>query len=201
VSARVRVPTALLVAVVLLVAGCSSGKKQPKAAQTTSPPSTAASAAGPLKLQLTTSAVGPERGFNPSQAAKRVTPDLQRFLTRYLTVAFLQPEQAKKGWKDFLAMFDPPVRASAKRQLDALALGSVASKVTAVRPGRAAARATVLFSGNRPAAATVTVSFDGTATTAQGSGPVRVHSVLQLLAGQPGWRVAAYDSKAGEDAR
>jgi hypothetical protein len=59
----------------------------------------------------------------------------------------------------------------------------------------------VLFSGNRPAAATVTISFDGTATTAQGSGPVRVHSVLQLLAGQPGWRIAAYDSKAGEDAR
>lgn len=201
-SARMRVPTALLMAVALLVAGCSSGKKQqPKAAQTTSPPSTAAPAAGPLKLQLTTSAVGPERGFNPSQAAKQVTPDLQRFLTRYLTVAFLQPQQAKKGWKDFLAMFDPPVRASARRQLDALALGSVASKVTAVRPGRAGARATVLFSGNRPAAATVTISFDGTATTAQGSGPVRVHSVLQLLAGQPGWRIAAYDSKAGEDAR
>jgi len=202
VSARMRVFTALLVAVALLLVGCSSGKKQqPKAAQATSPPSTAAPAAGPLKLQLTTSAVGPERGFNPSQAAKRVTPDLQRFLTRYLTVAFLQPQQAKKGWKDFLAMFDPPLRASAKRQLDALALGSVASKVTAVRPGRASARATVLFSGNRPAAATVTVSFDGTATTAQGSGPVRVHSVLQLVAGQPGWRIAAYDSKAGEDAR
>ena len=201
-SARMRVPTALLVAVALLLVGCSSGKKQqPKAAQATSPPSTAAPAAGPLKLQLTTSAVGPERGFNPSQAAKRVTPDLQRFLTRYLTFAFLQPQQAKKGWKDFLAMFDPPVRASAKRQLDALALGSVASKVTAVRPGRAGARATVLFSGNRPAAATVTVSFDGTATTAQGSGPVRVHSVLQLVAGQPGWRIVAYDSKAGEDAR
>jgi hypothetical protein len=202
VSARMRVSTALLVAVALLLAGCSSGKKQqPKAAQTTSPPSTAAPAAGPLQLQLTTSAVGPERGFNPSQAAKRVTPDLQRFLTHYLTVAFLQPQQAKKGWRDFLAMFDPPVRASAKRQLDALALGSLAPKVTAVRPGRAGARATVLFSGNQPAAATVTISFDGTATTAQGSGPVRVHSVLQLVAGQPGWRIAAYDSKAGEDAR
>lgn len=201
-SARMRVPTALLVAVALLVAGCSSGKKQqPKPEQNAAATTTAAPAAGPLKLQLTTSARGPERGFNPSQAAKRVTPDLQRFLTRYLTIAFLQPDQAKKGWKDYLAMFDPSVRASARQQLDALALGSAASKVTAVQPGRAAARATVLFSDNRPAAASVVLSFDGTATTAQGSGPVRVHSTLQLLAGQPGWKIAAYDSKSGEAAR
>jgi hypothetical protein len=202
VSARMRVPTALLVAVALLVAGCSSGRKQqPKAAQATSTPATAAPAAGPLKLQLTTSARGPERGFNPSQAAKQVTPDLQRFLTHYLTVAFLQPQQARVGWKDYLAMFDPPVRTRAKQQLDSLALGSVAPKVTGVRPGRAAARATVLFSNSRPAAATVVISFDGTATTALGSGPVRVHSVLQLLAGQPGWRIAAYDSQTGEGVR
>lgn len=200
-SARMRVPTALLVAVALLVAGCSSGKKQPKAEQSSAAPTTAAQAAGPLKLQLTTSARGPERGFNASQAAKRVAPDLQRFLTRYLTIAFLQPEQAKQGWKDYLAMFDPSVRTSARRQLDALALGSAASKVTAVQPGRAAARATVLFSNNRPAAASVVLSFAGTATTAQGSGPVRVHSTLQLLGGQPGWKIAAYDSKSGEDAR
>jgi hypothetical protein len=181
VSARMRVPTALLIAVALLVAGCSSGKKQqPKAAQSTAAPTTSTAAAGPLKLQLTTSARGPERGFNPGQAAKKVTPDLQRFLMRYLTIAFLQPEQAKKGWKDYLAMFDPSVRTSARQQLDALALGSAAGKVTAVRPGRAAARATVLFSDNRPA---------------------RVHSTLQLLAGQPGWKIAAYDSKTGEDAR
>lgn len=200
-SARMRVPTALLVAVALLVAGCSSGKKQQPQAAPTTTPSTAAPAAGPLQLQLTTAARGPERGFNPSQAAKQVTPDLRRFLTRYLTVAFLQPQQAKTGWKDFLGMFDAPVRTSAKRQLDSLALGSAATKVTAVRPGKAGARATVLFVSGRPAAATVQLSFIGTATTAQGSGPVRVRSVLQLLAGQPGWRIAAYDSQTGDAAR
>jgi hypothetical protein len=194
-----RVPAVLLVAVALLVAGCSSGKKQPQAAPTTSP--STAPVAGPLQVNLTTTARGPERGFNASQAAKQASPDLQKFLTRYLTVAFLQPAQAKAGWKDLLSMFDAPVRTAAKRQLDSLALGSVASNVTAVRPGKANARAVVLFSNGHPAAATVRLSFEGTADSAQGSGPVRLRAVLQLLGGQPGWRIAAYDSQTGGEAR
>jgi hypothetical protein len=46
----------------------------------------------------------------------------------------------------------------------------------------------------------VRLSFDGTADSPQGSGPVRLRSVLQLLGGQPGWRIAAYDSKTGGEA-
>lgn len=199
-SARMRVPAALLVAVALLLAGCSSGKKH-EAAPTSTTPSTAAPAPAPLKVNLATTARGPERGFNASRAAKQASPDLQKFLTRYLTVAYLQPAQAKKGWRDLLLMFDAPVRTSARRQLDALALGSAASKVTQVRPGRADARAVVLFSGGHPAAATVRLSFDGTADTAQGSGPVRLRSTFQLLGGQPGWRIASYNSQTGGDAR
>jgi hypothetical protein len=198
VSARMRVPAVMLVAVALLVAGCSSGKKQQAAATTT--PTTAAPVAAPLQVNLATAARGPERGFNPSQAAKQAAPDLQKFLTRYLTVAFLQPAQAKAGWKDLLGMFDTPVRTTARQQLDSLALGSVASKVTRVRPGKANARAVVLFSNGHPAAATVILSFDGTADTPQGSGPVRLRSVLQLIGGQPGWRIAAYNSKTGGEA-
>jgi hypothetical protein len=200
VSARIRVPAVLLVAVALLLAGCSSGKKQ-QAAPTSTTPSTAAPAAGPLRLSLATTARGPERGFNARQAAKRAAPDLQKFLTRYLTVAFLEPAQAKSGWKELLGMFDAPVRTTAKQQLDALALGSAASKVTQVRPGKADARAVVLFANGHPAAATVQLSFAGTADSAQGSGPVRLRTTLQLLAGQPGWRIAGYSSTAGGDAR
>jgi hypothetical protein len=188
----------MLVAVALLVAGCSSGKKQQQAAATTTP--TTAAPARPLRVNLTTTARGPERGFNPSQAAKQAAPDLKKFLTRYLTVAFLQPAQAKSGWKGLLVMFDTPVRTAARQQLDSLALGSAATKVTRVRPGRADARAVVLFSNGHPAAATVILSFDGTADTPQGSGPVRLRSVLQLLGGQPGWRIAAYNSKTGGQA-
>jgi len=194
-----RVPAVLLVAVALLVAGCSSGKKQ-QASPTSTTPTTAAPVAGPLQVNLAATARGPERGFNPSQAAKQAAPDLQKFLTRYLTVAFLQPAEAKSGWKDLLSMFDTQVRTSAKQQLDSLALGSVASKVTQVRPGKAEARAVVLFSDGHPAAATVQLSFDGTADSAQGSGPVRLRATLQLLGGQPGWRIAAYNSQTGGEA-
>ena len=198
-SARMRVPAVLLVAVALLVAGCSSGKKQ-QASPTSTTPTTAAPVAGPLQVNLAATARGPERGFNPSQAAKQAAPDLKKFLTRYLTVAFLQPAEAKSGWKDLLSMFDTQVRTSAKQQLDSLALGSVASKVTQVRPGKAEARAVVLFSDGHPAAATVQLSFDGTADSAQGSGPVRLRATLQLLGGQPGWRIAAYNSQTGGEA-
>ncbi|HZD73794.1 MAG TPA: hypothetical protein VE776_07905 [Actinomycetota bacterium] len=189
----------LLVAVALLLAGCTSGKKQ-QAAPTSTTPSTSTPAAGPLRLTLATTARGPERGFNRSQAAKRAAPGLRKFLTRYLTVAFLEPAQAKSGWKELLGMFDVPVRTSAKRQLDALALGSAASKVTQVRPGKANARAVVLFVNGHPAAATVKLSFEGIADSAQGSGPVRLRTTLQLLGGQP-WRIAGYSSTAGGDAR
>jgi hypothetical protein len=195
VAARMRVSAVLLVAVVLLLAGCSSGKKQQASTSTT--PRTGAPVAEPLQVNLTATARGPERGFNPSQAAKQATPDLQKFLTRYLTVAFLQPAQAKSGWKDLLGMFDAPVRTAAKQQLDSLALGSTASKITEVRPGKADARAVVLFVNGHPAAATVDLTFEGTADSAQGSGPVRLHSTFQLLGGQPGWRIAAYNSQTG----
>jgi len=190
-----RVPAVLLVAAALLVAGCSSGKKQHAATTTT--PATAAPLASPLKVNLATTARGPEKGFNASQAAKHAAPNLQKFLTRYLTVAFLEPAQAKSGWKDLLGMFDPPVRGAAKKQLDSLALGSAAGNVTAIRPGKANAQAVVLYAGGHPAAATVRISFDGTADSAQGSGPVRLRATLQLLGGQPGWLIAAYDSKTG----
>lgn len=195
-SAHMRVPAVLLVAAALLVAGCSSHKKQ-QAATTTTPATTAAAVAGPLEINLTTTARGPEKGFNASQAAKQAAPNLQKFLTRYLTVAFLQPAQAKSGWRDLLGMFDPPVRGAAKKQLESLALGSAAGNVTAVRPGKADAQALVLFSNGHPAAATVRISFNGTADSAQGSGPVRLRATLQLLGGQPGWLIAAYDSKTG----
>jgi hypothetical protein len=55
----------------------------------------------------------------------------------------------------------------------------------------------VLFDGGRAIAATVQLSFDGTADSSQGSGPVRLRSVLQLLGGKSGWRIAAYQSRTG----
>jgi hypothetical protein len=196
VSARIKVLCVLLAGVALLAAGCSSGKKQKDQPSATTAQA-GAPAAGPLKVTVSTAARGPEQGFNADKAAKQVSPDIQKFVSRYLTVAFLEPAQAQSGYKDLLAMFDTPVRASASKQLDALSLGSVGTQVKAVRPGKASAKAVVLFAGGHPTAATVNVSFDGTADTEQGSGPLRLRSVFQLLRAQSGWRIAAYDSNTG----
>jgi hypothetical protein len=183
---------------VLLVAGCTSGRSQGgQAASSTS--GAAAPAAPGLQIKLVTTAKVPPGGLSAARAARRAAPGLERFLDRYLSAAFVDAAGGEAGWDGLLGLFDPPVRAAARKQLDALSLGDAAPTVTAVRPDRATARAVVLYGSTRPEAATVRVSFDGTADTAQGSGPVRLRSVLQLLATGDSWRIAAFDSRTGSD--
>jgi hypothetical protein len=183
-----------VVAVVLAVAACTSGKRHPSGQAA---PTTVAAPAAPLRIALRTSATGASSSAGAKRAAKQAAPGLERFLGRYLTAAFLQPAGGRSGWDGLLAMFDPPVRAAARRQLDALSLGGAAGRVTAVRPGRADARAVLLLNGGRPAAATVRLAFDGTAATSQGNGPVHLRSAFQLLATGDGWRIAAFTSRTG----
>ena len=184
------IPLALLT-VVLLVAGCTSGGDR-----AATPTATTAAPPAELQVKLVTTARGPERGFNAKRAAKRAAPGVERFLDRYLTTAFVGAAGGKQGWDELLALFDTPVRAAARKQLDALSLGAAAPQVTAVRPQRASARAVVLY-GRQPAAATVRLVFDATADTANGSGEIRLRSTLQLLSTRRGWRIAAFDSRTG----
>ena len=141
----------------------------------------------------------PPGGLSAARAARRAAPGLERFLDRYLSAAYINAAGGEAGWDGLLGLFDKPVRAAARKQLDALSLGGAAPTVTAVRPSRATAKAVVLYGAKRPEAATVRVSFDGTADTAQGSGPVHLRSVLQLLATGDSWRIAAFDSRTGSD--
>jgi hypothetical protein len=180
----------LLLAVVLLAAACTSGGRE----QADQPPATPAPA-GPLRVDLVTTAKVP-KGGDARRAARRAAPDLERFLHRYLTVAFVGAAGGKARWNGLLKLFDPPVKAAARKQLDALSLGAAARQVSAVRPERATARAVVLYD-RRPVAATVRLAFDGTADTAKGSGPVHLRSTLQLLSTRAGWRIAAFDSRTG----
>ena len=186
-----------LLAAALLLAACTSGGGDTGGATTA--PATTAAPPRPLEVTLRTTARGPERGFDAKRAAKRAAPGIERFLDRYLTVAFVDAAGGEGGWDRLLAMFDEPVRAAARKQLDALSLGAAAPAVTAVQPGRASARAAVLY-GSRPVAATVRLAFDGTAATAKGSGQVHLRSVLQLLWTSGGWRIAAFDSRTGAPA-
>jgi len=187
----------LLTAVPLLVAGCTSGDRPEPSGPAGGPASTAAPPAEPLRVQLVTTAKSPPDGLTAKRAAQRAAPGLERFLDRYLTAAFVEAAGGEAGWDGLLGLFDKPVKASARKQLDALSLGAAAPKVSAVRPHRASARAVVLYGDRRPAAATVRLAFDATADTAQGSGQVHLRSVLQLLATGEGWRIAAFDSRTG----
>ena len=189
--------SAVLVAAVLLAAGCTSGGRSEGGGQTATPTSAPAAPAGPLKVQRVTTAQVPPGGLSAGRAARRAAPGLERFLDRYLHAAYVNAAGGEAGWDGLLGLFDTPVRAAARKQLNALSLGEAAPTVIAVRPGRATAKAVVLYGAKRPEAATVRVAFDGTADTAQGSGPVHLRSVLQLLATGDSWRIAAFDSRTG----
>jgi hypothetical protein len=189
--------TAGLVAALLLAAACTSGGGPRSPGQATGSTAGPAAPAAPLRVELVATAKVPPGGLGAKQAARRAAPGLERFLDRYLHAAFVDAAGGEAGWNGLLGLFDTPVRASARRQLDALSLGAAAPTVTAVRPGRASARAVVLYGDRHAEAATVRVAFDATADTAQGSGQVHLRSVLQLLATGNGWRIAGFDSRTG----
>jgi hypothetical protein len=181
---------------ILVAGGCTSGGGSEGDGAAPGSPTTAAGPAE-LDVKLVTTAKVAQGGPDAKRAARQAAPGLERFLDRYLTAAFVDAAGGEGGWDGLIGLFDKPVRASARKQLDALSLGADAAKVRVVRPGRASARAVVLFGERRPAAATVRLAFDGTADTAQGSGQVHLRSVLQLLATGDGWRIAAFDSRTG----
>ena len=178
-----------------LAAGCTSGGRSGSGGQATG--STAAPAAPALQLELVATAKVPPGGLSAKRAAQRAAPGLEKFLDRYLTEAYVDAAGGKPDWNGLLGLFDTPVRASARTQLDALSLGAAAPEVSALRPSRASAHAVVLYGAQRPQAATVRLAFDATADTAKGSGQVHLRSVLQLLATGEGWRIAAFDSRTG----
>ena len=185
-----------MLAGLLLAAACTSGGKPSSSGQGTGSTAPAAPAA-PLNVKLVATAKVPPGGLSAKRAASRAAPGLERFVDRYLNAAFVHAAGGETGWDGLLGLFDPPVRASARQQLNALSLGAAAPTVTAVRPSRASARAVVLYGGQGAEAATVRVAFDATADTAKGSGQVHLRSVLQLLATGDGWRIAGFDSRPG----
>jgi len=187
---------ASLLASALLAAGCTGGRSE-SGGQATGSTAAPAAPAHPLQVQVVATAKVPPGGLGAKQAAQRAAPGLEKFLDRYLTEAYLDAAGGKADWNGLLGLFDTPVRASARKQLDALSLGAAAPQISAVRPSRASARAVVLYGAQRPQAATVRLAFDATADTAQGSGQVHLRSVLQLLATGESWRIAAFDSRTG----
>lgn len=195
--ARTPLLALLLAVVVVLAAGCTSGKRDQGAPGQSQTSATAAPAARPLKVEVRAAAQGPEHGFNAKVAAQKASPNMEKFLQRYLSVAFLTPKQQRSGWRDLLTLFDGSVQGAAKRDINSLSLGSDAAAIKSVRPASAKASVLFLYRGGRPAGATVKLSFKGSADAEKGSGPVRMRSVFQMLSTPLGWRIVAYQSRTG----
>ena len=178
-----------------LVGGCTSHRKHPSA--TTAPATTLAPVV--LKVDVRASAEGGAPGAAKGATAK-ATPGMRRFLTTYLTDAFLDPNQRQKAYQDLLGLFDATVQASAKRDLPALSLADEAAGLHDVRPTSAKAAVTFLLQGRDVVAATAHVVFDGTAVGGQGKGSIKATADLQLLAAGSGWRIVGYDAHTGPPA-
>jgi hypothetical protein len=186
------------VAAVLVVAGvggCTGdqGEAPPSAS---SPPATATPAAIGISVRVRASAAGDGRGPALARAAATATPELQRFLTRYLTIA-LDPGKARGGYRELGAFFDPALRKAAARDRPALTLGAGGTRVTAVSAKPATAVSTFLIEGSRPIAATVRLSVNGTVSGAEGApAPLSIRSTLNLERGKGGWHIVDYTTQA-----
>jgi hypothetical protein len=146
-------------------------------------------------VTVTASAKGSGTAAALERASDRAVPELDRFLTRYLTVAF-DPAAARAGYPDFSRFFDPGLRRPVMRDMASLSLGRAGGNLSEVRTQPASARAVFLIEGARPLAATVRLSLDGQAAGPGGPVPISLRSTLQLERGPRGWRIASYDSRA-----
>jgi len=146
-------------------------------------------------VQLTASAKGDRAERALKGASRRASPELEQFLTRYLTTAF-DPAAARGGFQGFSQFFQPELRASVNRDLASLSIGRDGARLTEVRTRPAAARAVLLIEHGRPLAASVVLRMQGTARTTGGPGPLGLDSTFQLLRGTRGWKITAYESSA-----
>jgi hypothetical protein len=176
---------------VVLVTGCGGdGAKEPGPAA----PTTTTAVPAPT-VSVTASARGDGSAGALKQAATKATPELQTFLTRYVTTAF-DPATARAGYQGFSRYFDPALRQAVTRDMASLSLGPGGAKLTQVSTRPAAARAVFLIAGGRPIAATVRLEVDGTASAGGGQTPISLRAAFQLERVTGGWRIAAYDSQA-----
>lgn len=192
---RIPVLSALLLTVVLVAGGCFGGDGRggpgaPAASPTPTQPSAASNA-----LEVTVSAQGSGGAAALARATRAATPELERFLTRYLAIAFAPSAPVDAGG-ELAKLFDEPLRGGLAGDLPSLSLGAGAAQVSEVRRGPSTATAALLSERGKPLAATVRLSMDGTAVTRGQPVPISLRSTFQMLRGGAGWVIVAYDSQA-----
>lgn len=187
---------ALVVSIVMLAAGCVGGpnggsRDGAPAARPT--PTQASGSSNPLTVKVT--ALGAGDAATLQRAAQAAAPELQRFLARYLAVAFA-PSKPVDPRGDLAALFDVPVRDRLQRDIAALSLGPGGERVSSVRLDPVTATAVLFASGGRPLASTVRFGVDGFAVSEDGETQISMRSTFQMLRGTSGWVIGSYDSQA-----
>jgi hypothetical protein len=187
-----------LVVGILLIAGCTGGNDDRSGPGTTaaSPNRTQASGdSNTAEVKVTASAAGNGDAATLQRASAAAIPELERFLSGYLAVAFA-PSKAVDPGGDLAKLFDPPLRGRLANDVSALSLGPGGAHVSSVTITPATAKAALIVNSGKAQAATVRFSVDGDAVTEAGTTPISLRSTFQMLRGGTGWTIVAYDSEA-----
>jgi hypothetical protein len=178
-----------LVMVAVLGTGCTRAKDRAS-------PDTTIAPSPPIEVQLRPSGAAVESDDPYRLQVAKAVPELDRFLTRFLHVAF-NPAAARGGYAGFTKFFIADLQTQVNRDMASLTLGPGGARVermVATEPALAVTK--VLLRKNKPLAASVILTLEGTASTGDQEGAVSLDADLYLLRGKGGWTIASYDSKA-----
>lgn len=186
---------ALVMSIAVLVTGCvggGDGRGSPGAPAARPTPTHASATSNPLTVKVT--ALGDGDAATLQRAATAATPELQRFLARYVAIAFA-PSKPVDPRGEFAALFDAPVRGRLQRDIAALSLGPGSERVSSVRLDPVTATAVLYARRGKPLASTVRLGVEGMAVRGDAETPISMRSTFQMLRGTGGWVIVAYDSQ------
>jgi hypothetical protein len=178
----------LLIGVLVAAPGCNKkdDKGKPSADKSPSPGATeeGGKPAAAFKATLVEAVDGADRP-QATEKAKQVAPQIVEFVNSYYAIAFVDPAKWGDGQHPELAgLFAPDVQGQVGGQLQGLALGDIAPKLTSVAPGVQEVAITVFVNGDDLAtpfiAVTTQFQATGEAKTKE-DGPVKIVHVLNAF--------------------
>ncbi len=139
-------------------------------------------------------------------AGNNIANEILSFLNGYYDTAFLDPKHFRAGARDLLTMFDPASQPNVAPNIEALALGDLATKIARVRPTAQRAEKLSLFLENdrTVSGAVVTAVFGGLGTRTQKGAPlVKIeHRVTFWLArGPEGFKITTFEAQLKADSQ
>ena len=175
---------ASLAALVLLTAAGASACSRSKPSAERSPSPTPAAAKAGFKATAI-QAVDPSDRPQANEKANQVAAQVVDLVNAYYAVAFIDPAKWVNGQHTGLPdLFTGDVKGQVSSQLQGLALGDLAPKITSVKPDREEVHVKVYVTGDDLGAPVVAVNayLDATATAkSKADGPVKISHTLRAL--------------------